>query len=112
MVGARAESLREGALVSVKPRRHSTWRICRSLQQGQSGWMLHRRSGNRAKGDPKGVVFGTRLLWFADLAEAEEMKALLDQGLTVEEAYARQHARIDQETSAAYRMSQRVLGKD
>jgi len=93
------------------PRRHSKWRICRSLKEGQSGWMLHRRSGQRTRGDA-GVTFGTRLLWFADQAEAEEIKALLDQELTVEEAYARQHARIDQDTSAAYRISQRLLAED
>jgi len=59
------------------------WGICRSLIDGHSGWLLRGRRGDRT------------LLWFVDEAEAREMQGYLRSGLTIEESFRKQHARID-----------------
>jgi len=61
------------------------WGICRSLWQGHSGWLVRGRRGERT------------LLWFVDYAEAKEMQGYLRSGLSVDESFKKQHARIDQE---------------
>jgi len=62
------------------------WGIVASLLDGHSGWML------------RGKCLGAwTFLWTVDYAEAVELQGYLRSGLTVEESFAKQHARIDKE---------------
>ena len=73
---------------SQGPVRHvSRWSVVPSLQRNQSGWVLRVRN----------FFHPYVAYWFADRTEALEVKALVENGLTLEEALRQLHARLDAE---------------
>lgn len=61
-----------------------TWNIVASMLDGHSGWML------RGK-----CLDAWTFVWCVDRAEAVELQGYIRAGLTIDESFAKQHARID-----------------